>query len=88
MQSSVGSVSALYASSSEINPRVQHLLIFWIWFLILFRSKVVYGGCVLLFDRTCELLDNCIQNFNLGRYIVGYMVGNFVLRRCIISVEP
>ena len=25
--------------------------------------------------------DNCIQNVNLGRYIVGYMVGNFVLRR-------
>ena len=25
--------------------------------------------------------DNCIQNFHLGRYIVGYMVGNLVLRR-------
>ena len=25
--------------------------------------------------------DNCIQNFHLGRYIVGYTVGNFVLRR-------
>ena len=24
---------------------------------------------------------NCIQNFYLGTYIVGYMVGNFVLRR-------
>ena len=24
--------------------------------------------------------DNCIQNVNLGRYIVGYMVGNFILR--------
>ena len=23
--------------------------------------------------------DNCIQNVNLGRYIVSYMVGNFVL---------
>ena len=28
-----------------------------------------------------ELGDNCIQNFHLGRYIVGYMVGNLVLRR-------
>ena len=28
-----------------------------------------------------ELGDNCIQNFQLGRYIVGYTVGNFVLRR-------
>ena len=25
--------------------------------------------------------DNCIQNFLLGRYIVGYTVGNLVLRR-------
>ena len=24
---------------------------------------------------------NCIQNFHLGRYIVGYTVGNLVLRR-------
>ena len=32
---------------------------------------------------TCifELGDNCIQNFHLGRYIVGYTVGNLVLRR-------
>ena len=30
----------------------------------------------------CKYLgDNCIQNVHLGRYIVGYMVGNFVLRR-------
>ena len=28
-----------------------------------------------------ELGDNCIQNFHLGRYIVGYMDGNLVLRR-------
>ena len=28
-----------------------------------------------------KLGDNCIQNFHLGRYIVGYMVGNLVLRR-------
>ena len=28
-----------------------------------------------------ELGDNCIQNVHLGRYIVNYMVGNFVLRR-------
>ena len=25
--------------------------------------------------------DNCIQNFHLGSYIVGYTVGNLVLRR-------
>ena len=28
-----------------------------------------------------HLGDNCIQNFHLGRYIVGYTVGNLVLRR-------
>ena len=27
-----------------------------------------------------ELGDNCIQNFHLGIYIVGYTVGNLVLR--------
>ena len=31
----------------------------------------------------CQLGDNCIQNFHLGRYIVGYTVGNLVLRRPI-----
>ena len=28
-----------------------------------------------------HLGDNCIQIFHLGRYMVGYTVGNFVLRR-------
>ena len=28
-----------------------------------------------------ELGDKCIQNFHFGRYIVGYTVGNLVLRR-------
>ena len=27
-----------------------------------------------------DLEDNCIQNFHLGRYIMGYTVGNLVLR--------
>ena len=30
----------------------------------------------------CNSRDNCIQNFHLGRYIVGYTVGNLVLPRC------
>ena len=30
---------------------------------------------------TSKLGDNCIQNLHLGRYIVGYTVGNLVLRR-------
>ena len=28
-----------------------------------------------------DLGDNCIQVFHLGRYIVGYTVGNLVLQR-------
>ena len=35
---------------------------------------------ILLCPFTC-LGDNCIKNFHLGRYNVGYMVGNLVLRR-------
>ena len=31
--------------------------------------------------KSFHLGDNCIQNFHLGRYIVGYTVGNLVLRR-------
>ena len=31
--------------------------------------------------QTIQLGDNCIQNFHLGRHIVGYTVGNLVLRR-------
>ena len=34
-------------------------------------------------DMVSKLGDNFIQNFHLGRYIVGYMVGNLVLRRRI-----
>ena len=36
--------------------------------------------------RYVELGDNCIQIFHLGRYIVGYSVGNFVLRRRVSGV--
>ena len=36
------------------------------------RSREVVGAV--------DLGDNCIQNFHLGRYIVGYTVGNLVLR--------
>ena len=32
-------------------------------------------------DKNIHLGDNCIQNFHLGMYIVGYTVGNLVLRR-------
>ena len=39
-----------------------------------------YGGKILI--SPCRYLgDNCIQNFLLGRYIIGYTVGNLVLWR-------
>ena len=34
-----------------------------------------------------KLWDNCIQNFHLGRYIVGYTVGNLVLRRRVSHIK-
>ena len=32
-------------------------------------------------DLSIQLGANCIQNFHLGRYIVGYKIGNIVLWR-------
>ena len=37
------------------------------------------------FSKVGKLGDNSIQNFHLVRYIIVYMVGNLVLRRCINS---
>ena len=34
-----------------------------------------------ILHSSLKLGDNCIQNFHLGRYIVGYTVGILVLRR-------
>ena len=40
-------------------------------------------------DKAVHLGDNCIQNFHLGRYIVGYTVENLVLRRRVSGdVKP
>ena len=53
--------------------------------MLLFKSKIsIEKNCQLkLFNRASILYlgDNCIQNFHLGRYIIGYTVGNLVLRR-------
>ena len=34
---------------------------------------------------TIDVGDSCIQNFHLERYIVEYMVGNFVLRGHVMT---
>ena len=39
------------------------------------------GGNSVDLHANDQLGDNCIQHFHLGRYIVGYTVGNLVLRR-------
>ena len=44
-------------------------------------KSFMYIFCIIMLTTNIELGDNCVQNFNLGRYIVGYTVGNLVLRR-------
>ena len=51
-------------------------------------SHFLYGFCETVRIICCKnqqelitLGDNCIQKFNLGRYVVGYTVGNLGLRR-------
>ena len=42
-----------------------------------------------IFEMNSINRDNCIQNCHLGRFIVGYTVGNLVLRRrvsCAVNV--
>ena len=43
-----------------------------------FKSFSFFQFCM---KRPEYLVGNCIQNFHLGRYIVGYTVGYLVLRR-------
>ena len=47
-------------------------------------KKKIYGPAyeqVVLVSLRINLGENCIQNFHLGRYIIGYTVENLVLRR-------
>ena len=45
------------------------------------RCPKLWGKSKKPFSYLDYLGDNCIQNVYLGMYIVGYMVGNFILRR-------
>ena len=69
-----------------------------VWSLQLIKFCSFCCCCLILdFPVTCKPLnfclmvnysnlgDNCIQNFYFGRYIAGYMVGNFVLQRRFIK---
>ena len=49
--------------------------------LIYVQRKLFYVQRKLIYVDVNYFGDNCIQNVHLGRYIVGYIVGNFVLRR-------
>ena len=44
-------------------------------------ASFLYALFTLLFIYSVNLGDTCIQKFHLGTYIVGYTVGNLVLRR-------
>ena len=46
-------------------------------------TEILYGNNMLDLCKNNHLGDNYIQNFDLGRYIVGFMVGNFVLLRLV-----
>ena len=49
--------------------------------IILSCTQRCYGRHNVFRESVNHLGDNCIQNFHLGRYIVGNTVGNLVLRR-------
>ena len=49
-----------------------------VFITLIFINAVKFNGIYLMLFK---LGDNCIQNFHLGWYIVGYTVGNLVLRR-------
>ena len=72
--------------------------IVWVWFkrLVLGDTghndkKVTTVSMNLVHNikrTTLSLGDNCIQICHLGKYIVGYTVGNFVLRRRVSDDIP
>ena len=49
--------------------------------LFMMSSKMALRNILQVKDFVCHLGDNCIQNFHLVSFIVGYTVGNLVLRR-------
>ena len=88
--------SICYHGNQNSNPISQrpswNLPLTWSWFI---RNLIKIGQLTLeiyFFENVngrlpmdagalaYKLGDNCIQNFNLDRYIVGYTVGNLVLR--------
>ena len=57
---------------------------------LLCQSDIIITCCISTYSGISESLflriklrDNCIQNFHLGRYIIGYTVGNLVLRQSV-----
>ena len=71
----------------QILPSSTNCVIHWCSWVVYFANKMVKirllpkGSC----SYSCtisggDLGDNCIQNFHLGRYIIGYTVENLVLR--------
>ena len=67
-----------------LNATTNHFHRFFLFFLLQNGDFSCFNNCLIkslkLVPGT-KLRDNHIQNFHLGRYIVGYTVGNLVLQR-------
>ena len=63
------------------SPSILYTLASGIYKVDLYTVMQVWTLPVNAPSGTYDLGDNCIQNFHLGRYIVGYMVGKLVLRQ-------
>ena len=72
---------------SASKKKIKHLFdyLYKLFFVLIYDMLI--GNCniddidVYEAEENSHLGDNCIQNLHLVRYIVGYTVGNLVLRR-------
>ena len=60
-----------------------------IYIILNATAIVLVGTYIKQSEFTCSKLgDNCIQNFRLGMYIVGYTVGNLVISERVSDDIP
>ena len=73
MQNAPGEHSAILSTFIKLPFIFKTCFVYFKWSL---ETSFTVVNC-----KHCHSWDNCIKNFNLGRYIVGYTVGNLVVRR-------
>ena len=61
---------------------VNFMILDLVWRVVMFIMGYAQTSLCYVQASRIELGDNCIQNFPLGRYIVGYTVGNLVRVTC------